>query len=497
MRTATLVIDPLAGPAVPAAVRSRLADYVELTKPKIAAMALVTVAGGFLLGAGARPSGELLLHTLIGTALVAAGGSALNHWLERRSDARMVRTLNRPLPAGRMNASDVLAFGLTLAVVGVAYLAVAVPHWQAAVAAAATGFLYVAVYTPLKRVTAWNTVVGAVPGALPPVIGWCAAHGDLTLTAVALFLILFIWQLPHFYSIAWLHRADYARGGMRMLPNVDRPDGRWTGVATVGTAVLLLAAGATPYLWAGAGPVYLVGSGALGAWFLARCVRFARGRTDRTARGVLRGSLVYLLGVTGLMVASCRPADDVQIPPTPLVADLDFPVPAFALTERSGRTVTDADLRGKVWVASFVFTRCTGSCPAVTATVARLQERLKGRPDVRLVTFTVDPERDTPDELKKYADRYRADPERWLFLTGKEADIHKLAAEGFKFATGRNAVREPGQEEFLHTRKLAVVDKRGVIRRVFDGMATGETAEANLAESIGKVVETVERLEKE
>lgn len=298
---ATLTPTPDHAPAV--AVRSRLADYLELTKPKIAVMALVTVAGGFLLGAAPTPSAGLLLHTLVGTALVAAGGSALNHWLERRPDARMRRTANRPLPSGRMTAADVVAFGLTMSVVGVAYLLVAVPHWQAAVVAAATCILYVGVYTPLKRMTAWNTVVGAVPGALPPVIGWCAARGELTAEAAALFLILFVWQLPHFYSIAWLHRHDYARGGMRMLPNVDRDDGRWTGVATIGTCVLLLLAALTPYLCGAAGAAYLVGSGLLGAWFLARSVRFGLARTERTARGVLRGSLVYLLGVMVLLVA--------------------------------------------------------------------------------------------------------------------------------------------------------------------------------------------------
>ena len=292
------------GPAAAdvAAVRSRLADYLELTKPKIGLMALVTVAVGFLLGAAPRPSGEFLVQTLIGTALVAAGGSALNHWLERRADGAMRRTRNRPLPAGRMGGAEVFAFGLTLAAVGVAYLAAAVPHPAAAAAAAAPCVRYVAGYTPRKRVSAGNTVVGAVPGALPPVIGWCAARGTLTAEAGALFLILFVWQLPHFFAIAWLHRHDYARGGMKMLPVVDRPDGRRTGWATAATAALLLAAGATPYLCGAAGPWFLAGATAAGLWFLARAVRFAADRNDRTARRVLRGSLVYLLAVMLLLV---------------------------------------------------------------------------------------------------------------------------------------------------------------------------------------------------
>jgi protoheme IX farnesyltransferase len=281
----------------------RLADYFELTKPKIAAMALVTVAVGYLLGGAPSPSLEILFHTLIGTALIAAGGSALNHWLERRADGCMIRTRNRPLPGGRMLPAEVFAFGITLALAGVIYLAFAVPHISAAIAAAATAILYVAVYTPLKRVSAWNTVVGAVPGALPPVIGWCAAREDFTSETLALFLILFVWQLPHFFSIAWLHRHDYARGGMRMLPNVDRADGFATGLATALTCIALIAVAVMPFVIHSAGLTYLIGSLLLGGMFLDRCVRFAVSRNDRTARTVLRGSLLYLVGLMTLLVA--------------------------------------------------------------------------------------------------------------------------------------------------------------------------------------------------
>src|SRR5262245_28711948 len=182
---------------------SKLADYVELTKPRIATMALVTVAVGYLLGAGAAGFRlDVMLHTLFGAGLVAAGGSALNHWWERRADGRMRRTANRPLPAGRLSGVEVFVFGASLALAGIVYLAVTGPNPAAAAAAAMTFVLYVFVYTPLKQLTAWNTVVGAVPGALPPVIGWCAARGDLTADAAGLFAILFVWQLPHFYSIA-------------------------------------------------------------------------------------------------------------------------------------------------------------------------------------------------------------------------------------------------------------------------------------------------------
>lgn len=292
----------LATPALNHVERPRLVDYYDLTKPKIATMALVTVAVGYLLGGAPSPNVEILVHTLIGTTLVAAGGSALNHWLERRADAKMFRTQARPLPSGRLLPVQVLTFGVTMVTVGVTYLAFTVPHVEATIAAAMTAILYVGVYTPLKRVTAWNTVIGAVPGALPPVIGWCAAYGSLTLETLALFLILFTWQLPHFCSIAWLYRHDYARGGMRMLPNVDRVDGFFTGIATALTCVILIATAVMPYAIESAGTTYLIGSLLLGGMFLDRSIRFAKSRNDRTAKAVLRGSLVYLVGVMVLLV---------------------------------------------------------------------------------------------------------------------------------------------------------------------------------------------------
>ncbi len=282
--------------------RSRLADYFELTKPRIATMALVTVAVGYLLGAAPGFRTDHLLHTLLGAGLVAAGGSALNHWLERRADARMKRTANRPLPAGRLSSGEVFAFGLVLAVAGIAYLAVLLPSPAAAIVAALTFIMYVAIYTPLKRYTTWNTVVGAIPGALPPVIGWCAARGSVSPEGWSLFAVLFVWQLPHFYSIAWMHREDYARGGMKMLPVLDRDDGRLTGWTTFATAVVLLAITAAPFAVGAAGWLYLVGGLTLGLWFLIRTWNFAHRRSLVNARKVLRGSLVYLCGVMALLV---------------------------------------------------------------------------------------------------------------------------------------------------------------------------------------------------
>jgi cytochrome oxidase Cu insertion factor (SCO1/SenC/PrrC family) len=187
--------------------------------------------------------------------------------------------------------------------------------------------------------------------------------------------------------------------------------------------------------------------------------------------------------------------------PTPKAAeqaDLDFPVGAFALTERSGKAVTDADLRGKVWVASFVFTRCTGPCPQVTATVARLQKELPNDPNLKLVTFTVDPTRDDPAELMRYAEHFKADPERWLFLTGDEKAIHELSLKRFKLAAGRKEDAKPG-DEFDHSTRLAVVDKKGVVRATFEGVRdpNGADAEARFEDGLKKLKEKVAALLKE
>lgn len=286
--------------------RPRPTDYLILTKPKIAVMALVTVAVGYLLGAGADARLVPLFHTLVGAWMVAAGGCALNCWLERVADGKMRRTANRPLPAGRMLPAEAFAFGVLLAVGGTLYLIAMLPTPAAAIAAGATAVLYVGVYTPLKRVSAWNTVVGAVPGALPPVIGWCAARGSLSDEGLALFAILFVWQLPHFYSIAWLHREDYARGGMRMLPAVDEADGLLTGLGTIFTSGLLVPVtlAPVPFLPSVGKWVYLAGSLTLALWFFVRCVRFALSRSHTNARSVLRGSLLYLLGVMVLLCAT-------------------------------------------------------------------------------------------------------------------------------------------------------------------------------------------------
>jgi protoheme IX farnesyltransferase len=254
-----------------------------------------------VLASGPAVDGLLLLHTVLGTALVAGAASALNQLIERRRDAHMRRTENRPLPAGRLGPLEVLLFGLVLAAAGLTYLALAVPRPWAAVVAAVTLVWYVAVYTPLKPRTTLNTLVGAVPGALPPVIGYVAARGEITAEAWVLFLIVFLWQVPHFLAIAWIYRDDYARAGLRMLPVIDR-DGRRTGGRMIAYCVALLAASMLP-LWLGpARWLYLAGAALLGLAFLAGAVRFRVRRSADRARGVLRLSLLYLPGLLALLL---------------------------------------------------------------------------------------------------------------------------------------------------------------------------------------------------
>jgi protoheme IX farnesyltransferase len=273
--------------------RSRFADYVELTKPRVAVLVLFTVAAGAWLAGRSELDPLLVLHTVCATALVAAGASALNQLIERHSDARMRRTENRPLPSGRLQPLEVLLFGLGLGAVGLAYLGLATRQPLAVLVAATTFVLYAFVYTPLKRVSTLNTLVGAVPGALPPVIGWTAVRGTLAPEAGLLFAILFLWQVPHFLAIAWIYRDEYARAGLCMLPVVD-PAGKITGRQMVLYCLALVLVSLLPVLAGYAGPVYFAGAALLGLVFLRATLGFLADVSNARARRVLRASLLYL-----------------------------------------------------------------------------------------------------------------------------------------------------------------------------------------------------------
>ncbi len=278
---------------------SRAADFLELTKPRITALVLVTAAVGYAVGAEGSFDALRFLVFLAGTALLCGGASTLNQYLERDADARMVRTSRRPIPAGRLRPDEALAFGLALCAAGLVLLSFV--NLLTVALGAASLASYVLAYTPLKRVTSLCTVVGAVPGALPPLMGWAAARGELGAAGWGLFAILFLWQLPHFLAIGWLYRDDYARGGFPMLAVTD-PDGSSSGrQALLYTTALLpvtLAAG----VLAAAGQGYLWGALAMGFVFLACAALFAWKRSIAAARRLFLVSVIYLPALLGLMV---------------------------------------------------------------------------------------------------------------------------------------------------------------------------------------------------
>jgi len=295
MKVAELTHAPPLAPA-------RAGDYLQLIRPRLTALVLVTVAAGGLLAPG--PADWVrLVHAVIGTAFVAAGASCLNQLLERHTDARMPRTADRPLPAGRMLPEEVLAFGGGLALGGFLYLLFALPQPTAALVAALSCVIYLALYTPLKRRTTINTLVGAVPGALPPVIGWVAVRGRVDTGALVLFLIVFLWQVPHFLAIAWMYRDQYARAGLRVLPTAD-PRGTRTARQMVLYTLTLVPVGMVPALLGMTGPAAAAVALALGGLFVFTALRFAAHRTNARARTVLRASLIYLPVLLLAMVLS-------------------------------------------------------------------------------------------------------------------------------------------------------------------------------------------------
>src|SRR5580692_11901152 len=239
-----------------AAEKSWVSVFSDLVKARLTTLVLLTTAVGFYVGWHGPMNWLLLLNTLAGTGLVAAGASALNQWLERDYDAKMRRTQSRPLPSGRLQPTTVALFGGITSVAGLIYLAAAV-NLLTSVLGAVTLVSYVFIYTPLKRVTWLNTAVGAIPGALPPLMGWTAARGELTGEGWALFAILFFWQLPHFFAIAWMYRDEYAKAGFKMLPGIDA-DGSRTAQQSVSNTLALLLASLFPFVWHISGQFYLV-----------------------------------------------------------------------------------------------------------------------------------------------------------------------------------------------------------------------------------------------
>jgi protoheme IX farnesyltransferase len=278
----------------------RVADFLQLGKPRIVGLIVLTVTAGFLLAPGGSPGSVGLWHTVIGTTLVAAGTNALNQWLERDVDALMRRTQRRPLASGRLSLAAGAAFECSFGALGIAWLAAFTNGTTAAIAGLTLGS-YVFLYTPLKRRSSLATLVGAVPGALPIVGGWTAAGGPLGLQAWVLFWIMFLWQLPHFLSLAWIYRDDYRRAGLKML-SVGDTYGRETFRQAVLYALALLPTSLVPTLLGVTGPMYFVGALALSGWLLATSIAAGRARSPRSAIRLFTTSNLYLPALLLLMV---------------------------------------------------------------------------------------------------------------------------------------------------------------------------------------------------
>jgi protoheme IX farnesyltransferase len=281
---------------------ARASDYLELTKPRISVMMLIAVAVAAYVACWGQPNLSQLVHTVLGTALVACSASAANQWWERLTDGMMTRTSRRPLPSGRMSSRHVFVFAAITLVAGSLYLLL-VARWDAMVWAVGTWVVYVLLYTPLKTRSEFNTAVGAVSGAMPLCIGWTSADGQYDLRLAALFLTMFLWQFPHFMAIAWLYRRQYAQAGLKMMTVVD-PSGKRAGVQAVLAAAALLPVSLIPAI---SGPVPGAGWYAalvllLGVAQLACAVIFFAQRTEESARLLLRASLVYLPALLGLLL---------------------------------------------------------------------------------------------------------------------------------------------------------------------------------------------------
>jgi protoheme IX farnesyltransferase len=283
---------PVVAVVAPSVAVSRLADYTEIAKLRISLMVLMTVSVGYILALQEAASYVPLLHACLGVSLSAIGASAVNQWIERKTDGRMRRTMNRALPAQRLAPAEVLTLGLICAIVGSGYLLMTVNVMTAAMTFL-TFVLYAFVYTPLKRVTSLCTAVGAIPGAMPPVLGWLAAGGQLDWMAFSLFGVLFLWQFPHFLAIAWMYKDDYCAAGLRMLP-AGKSMPHVTGLLAVCYALGLIPVSLLPTYFGGAGLVYATVAVILGIAYLVASIGFAWDETRASARRVLLTSLVYL-----------------------------------------------------------------------------------------------------------------------------------------------------------------------------------------------------------
>jgi heme o synthase len=301
MKTAVIELHPNAAEVVvPLGAKARSAAYIELTKPRITFLIVLTSAAGFCLGSRGAVNYLTFTHAMIGIALLSSGIATLNQFIERDLDGLMRRTESRPLPSGRLLPFEALWFGIALTVTAELYLALSVNILTAILGLTViSGYLFL--YTPLKTRTSLSTAVGAFPGAMPPLMGWAAARGEVDIAAWVLFAILFLWQFPHFLAIAWMYREDYGRAGIRMLPVVE-PDGRVTGQQIVLYALMLVPVSLLPWFLGISGRFYLFAAVILGLLFLASSIRAALSKSNQHARQLLLASVLYLPLLFGVMV---------------------------------------------------------------------------------------------------------------------------------------------------------------------------------------------------
>jgi cytochrome oxidase Cu insertion factor (SCO1/SenC/PrrC family) len=448
-------------------VRQIARDLIALTKPRITSMVVFTALGGYWLATryhGVERNLSVLGPLLGGTALVVAGANALNMFLERDTDALMTRTASRPLPQGRLPAEVALALGLVCSAVSVPWLTFAVAPLTGLLAAVAL-ISYVVIYTPMKRRSPSALLVGAVPGAIPPLLGWSAARGVLDVPGVLLFLVMFL-------LFGGAVAGELALGALR-----------------VGWRRLLLRGARTwdPLLRPralgsprrrrrslGEGTVLRVDGLSDGALHGPHPGQRCLGERMKVVVKRLVGQVLLTLGLTAC--ASGEPAskggertaaDSTQgIVVRVSAQPFDLPIPDFRMVDQKGREVTRASLEGKVWVADFIFTTCPTICPALTTKMASLASRTKADPTLRFVSISVDPENDTPAVLDAFAARYDVDPARWLFLTGEPKHVEETVLKGFKMA-----LQKQDATVVFHAERFVVIDKRGHMRGVFDTTA--------------------------
>ena len=449
---------------------ARLFEYVELAKPRLSSLVLATTAAGYWLGSSEIGQPGRLLAAMLGTALAAAGANALNEWMEHSYDALMLRTRQRPIPSGRIAQAQACAFGWALALSGLLLLALAVNGLSALLALASLAS-YVFIYTPLKRKTALCTLAGAIPGAIPPMIGWAAARGSLGIEAWGLFWLLFIWQLPHFLAIALLYREDYAKAGFKMLPVTE--GGSMTARQTVLYGLALVPLSLFPSIIGLTGRFYFYAALLLSVFFLAAAIHASLTRATQSIRRLFLSSIVYLPLLLVVLVCDKAPYGLNRFLGPQAIAETlpDYgPVPDFSLTSQQGKPFSRHSLAGSVWIVDFIFTRCSGQCPLMTQTMAGLSQKLAALPDIRFASISVDPEYDTPKQLQDYARTMHADSARWVFATGSQEAVYRLSREGFHLGVGEE---QPAGMP-THSIRFGLIDRHSRLR----GLYPADDAEA-------------------